>query len=152
MSVEENETIALGYFEAFVNKDLAWIDEHIAPDFVRHDPGLPFEVRGPEGVKELNSAFHMAFPDLRLDIEDVIAEGGKVLVRLAIRASHRGELAEIPPTGKEVDVPVMDLFRIADGRLAEHWAIIDNLGMMQQLGVIPAPDEAATGITGRLRE
>ncbi len=91
-------------------------------------------------------------PDLRLDIEDVIAEGDKVLMRRAIRATHQGELAEIPPTGKEVDVAVLDLFRIADGQLTEHWAVIDNLGMMQQLDVIPAPDEAATGITGRLRE
>ncbi len=136
MSVEENKAIARDYFEAIANKDLAWIDDHIAPDFVRHDPGLPFEVRGPEGVKHLNSVFLTAFPDLRLDIEDVIGEGDKVLVRLTIRGTHQGELMEIPPTGNEVEVGVLDLFRIADGRLAEHWAMIDNLGMMQQLGAI----------------
>ncbi len=136
MPVEENKAIARGYFEAFADKDLAWIDDHIAPDFVRHDPGLPFEVRGPEGVRELNSVFLTAFPDLRLDVEDVIGEGDKVLVRLTIRGTHQGELMEIPPTGKEVEVGVLDLFRIVDARLVEHWAAIDNLGMMQQLGVI----------------
>lgn len=136
MSVEENKAIVRDYFEAFANKDLAWIDEHIAPDFVRHDPGLPFEVRGPEGVRHLNSVLLTAFPDLRLDIEDVVAEEDKVLARLTIRATHQGDFMDIPPTGKEVEVSVLDLFRIADGRLEEHWAMIDNLGMMQQLGVI----------------
>lgn len=136
MSVEENKAIARDYFEAFANKNLVWIDEHIAPDFVRHDPGLPFKVRGPEGVRHLNSVLLTAFPDLRLDIEDVVSEGDKVLARLTIRATHQGEFMDIPPTGKEVEVGVLDLFRIADGRLEEHWAMIDNLGMMQQLGVI----------------
>ncbi len=136
MSVEENKVIARDYFEAFANKDLAWIDEHIAPDFVRHDPGLPFEVRGPEGVRHLTSVFLTAFPDLRLDVEDVIGEGEKVLVRLTIRGRHQGQFMDLPPTGKEVDVGVLDLFRIVDGKLVEHWAAIDNLGMMRQLGVI----------------
>lgn len=136
MSVEENKAIVRDYFEAFTNKDLAWIDEHIAPDFVRHDPGLPFEVRGPEGVRHLNSVLLTAFPDLRLDLEDVVGEGDKVLARLTIRATHQGEFMDIPPTGKEVEVGVLDLFLIADGRLEEHWAMIDNLGMMRQLGVI----------------
>lgn len=136
MSLEENKAIARDYFAAFANKDLVWIDEHIAPDFVRHDPGLPFEVRGPEGVRHLNSVLLTAFPDLRIDVEDVVAEGDKVLARLTLRATHQGEFMDIPPTGKEVEVGVLDLFRIADGRLEEHWAMIDNLGMMQQLGVI----------------
>lgn len=134
--VETNKATARHYFEAFANKDLAWLDEHIAPDFVRHDPGLPFEVHGPEGVRHLNSVFLTAFPDLRLDVEDVIGEGEKVLVRLTIRGTHQGELMEIPPTGREVEVGVLDLFHIADGKLAEHWAAIDNLGLMRQLGVI----------------
>lgn len=136
MPVEKNKAIARDYFEAFADKDLAWVDDHIAPNFVRHDPGLPFEVRGPEGVRQLADVFHTAFPDLRLDIEDVIGEGDKVLVRLTIRATHQGELMEIPASGRKVEVGVLDLFRIADGRIQEHWAAMDNLGMMQQLGAI----------------
>ncbi|MGH3087748.1 MAG: ester cyclase [Rubrobacteraceae bacterium] len=134
MSVEENKVMVREYFEAFAGGDLGWMDSHIAPDFVRHDPGLPFEVRGPEGVRHLNSVLLTAFPDMRLDVEDVICEGDKVLARLTIHATHRGEFMEIPPTGNEVEVPVLDLFRIADGKLVEHWAAIDNLGMMRQLG------------------
>lgn len=140
-SAEANKAIARKYFEAFAEGDLAWLDGHIAPDFIRHDPGLPFEVRGPEGVRHLNSVFLTAFPDLRLDVEDVIGEGQKVLVRLTIRGTHQGELMEIEPTGKEVEVGVLDLFHIADGKLTEHWAAIDNLGLMQQLGVVPAPGQ-----------
>lgn len=90
------KAIARDYFEAFTNKNLTWIDEYIAPDFVRHDPGLPFEARGPEGVRHLNSVLLTAFPDLRLDIEDVVAEGDKVLVRLALRGTHQGEFMDIP--------------------------------------------------------
>lgn len=142
MPVEANKAIAREYFEAFVSRDVAWMDEHIAPEFIRHDPGLPFEVRGPEGVKHLNSVFFSAFPDLRLEVEDVIAEGEKVLARLTIRGTHRGELMGTSPTGKEVEVGVLDLFRIADGKLAEHWAAIDNLGLMRQLGVVPGPGQS----------
>lgn len=134
MSVEENKVLVREYFEAFTNTDLAWMDERIAPDFVRHDPGLPFEVRGPEGVKRLNSVLLTAFPDIRLDVEDEIGEGDEVLARLTMRGTHSGEFMDIPPTGNEVEVPVLDLFRIADGRLVEHWAAMDNLGMMRQLG------------------
>ena len=133
MSVEENKALARGYFEAFVRNDHAWMDEHIAPDFVRHDPGLSFEVRGPEGVKQLGTVLLDPFPDMRLDIEDEVGEGDKVLMRLTLRATHQGEFAEIPPTGKEVEVGVLDLFRISGGKLQEQWAMIDNLGLMQQL-------------------
>lgn len=140
-SAEANKAIAREYFEAFAGGDLDWLDGHVAPDFIRHDPGLPFEVRGPEGVRRLNSAFLTAFPDLRLDVEDVIGEGEKVLARLTIRGTHLGELMEIEPTGKEVEVGVLDLFRIADGKLAEHWAAIDNLGLMQQIGPFAEPGQ-----------
>lgn len=72
---------------------------------------------------------------MRLDIEDVVAEGEKVLVRLTIRGTHRGELMGVAPTGRPVEVAVLDLFRIRGGRIAEHWALLDNLGMLRQLGV-----------------
>lgn len=133
MSVEENKALARGYFEAFLSNDHAWMDEHIAPEFVRHDPGLPFEVRGPEGVKQLGPALLDPFPDMQLDIEDEVAEGDKVLIRLTLRATHQGEFAEIPPTGRKVEVGVLDLFRISDGKLREQWAMIDSMGLMQQI-------------------
>ena len=143
MSVEETKAVALRYLDAFAAGDLAALDECVAPNYVRHDPGLPFEVRGPEGVKQLVTALRAGLPDFQNTIEDVIAEGDKVLVRLATRAIHRGELLGIPPTGKAVTVTVMDLFRVADRKIAEQWVARDDLGMMQQLGIIPAPGQAA---------
>ena len=135
MSLEANKQLARDYFKAFLAKDVAWFKEHIEPGFRRHDPGLPFEVVGPHGVERLADALLPAIPDMRLDIEDVVAEGEKVLVRLTIRGTHGGELLGIAPTGRSLEVAVLDLFHIHDGKLAEHWALLDNLGMLKQLGV-----------------
>jgi predicted ester cyclase len=135
MSLEANKKLARDYFKAFLSKDTAWFREHIEPGFRRHDPGLPFEVVGPQGVERLADALLPAIPDMRLDIEDVIAEGEKVLVRLVIRGTQQGELFGIPPTSRAIEVAVLDLFHIRNGRLVEHWALLDNLGMLRQLGV-----------------
>lgn len=134
-SAEENKQLARDYFAAFLARDEGWWREHIAPEFVRHDPGLPFEVRGPEGVKQLADALHPGIPDMRLPIEDVIAEGEKVLVRLRVIGTHGGELMGIPATGRPIDIAVLDLFEFRDGTLVEHWASLDNLGLLKQLGV-----------------
>ena len=114
---------------------MAWFRERIEPGFRRHDPGLPFEVVGLQGVERLADALLPAIPDMRLDIEDVVAEGEKVLVRLTIHGTHRGELLGIAPTGRTLQVAVLDLFHIRGGRLVEHWALLDNLGRLRQLGM-----------------
>ena len=135
MSMEDNKQLARDYFKAFLAKDVGWFRDHIEPGFRRHDPGLPFEVVGPQGVEQLADALLPAIPALRLDIEDVVAEGEKVLVRLTIHGTHGGELLGIPPTGRTLKIAVLDLVHIRGGRLAEHWALLDNLGMLRQLGV-----------------
>jgi ketosteroid isomerase-like protein len=131
MSLGASKQLARGCFEAFLAKDVAWFKEHIEPGFRRHDPGLPFEVVGPQGVERLADALLPALPD----IEDVVAEGEKVLVRLTIRGTHQGELLGIAPTGRAVEVAVLDLFHVRGGKLVEHWALLDNLGLLKQLGV-----------------
>ncbi len=141
MSVEENKAAVRRYLEAFATGDVAVLDDCIAPTYVRHDPGLPFQVRGPEGVKHFVSALQAGFSGFHATIEDVIAEGDRVLVRLTTGGRHQGELLGIPPTGMDVTVEVMDLFRIAEGKIAEQWVARDDLGMLQQLGVIPAPGQ-----------
>ena len=135
---EANKQLARDYFTAFLAADEAWWAEHIAPGFRRHDPGLPFEVVGPAGVKRLADPLLPGIHDLELPIEDVIAEGEKVLVRLRVKGTHGGELMGVPPTGRPIDIAVLDLFAIRDGQLVEHWALLDNLGMLKQLGALPA--------------
>lgn len=134
-TLEANKQLARDYFTAFLAADETWWRAHIAPDFRRHDPGLPFEVVGPGGVRQLADALLPGIPDLELPIEDVIAEGDKVLVRLRVRGTHGGELMGVPATGNRIDIAVLDLFQFRDGMLIEHWALLDNLGLLRQLGV-----------------
>ena len=132
---DANKQLARDYFKAFLAADETWWRSHIAGDFRRHDPGLPFEVIGPEGVKRLADALLPGIPDLELPIEDMIAEGEKVLVRLRVRGTHGGDLLGIAATGRKIDIGVLDLFQFRKGRLIEHWASLDNLGLLRQLGV-----------------
>lgn len=139
MSVQEsNKQLCRDYFRAFLAGDTRWMERHIAPTFVRHDPGLPFEVRGPQGVAALHDVLMPAFPDMELPLEDFVAEGEKVLVRLRVKGTHTGAFGDMPATGRRIDIGVLDLFQIRDGVLVEHWALLDNLGMMKQLGALPS--------------
>lgn len=138
MDLESNKQLCRDYFTAFLARDTAWMDRHIAADFLRHDPGLPFEVRGPAGVAQLHDALLPAFPDMTLPLEDFVAEGDKVLVRLRVKGTHAGTFGDMAPTGRAIDIAVLDLFQIRDGILVEHWALLDNLGMLRQLGALPA--------------
>jgi predicted ester cyclase len=137
-TTDTNKQICRDYFKAFLTRDAGWMQKHVAKTFVRHDPGLDFEVRGPEGVLQLHDVLMPAFPDMRLDLEDLVAEGEKVLVRLVIRATHTGPFGAMAATGRTIRVPVLDLFQVRDGVLIEHWAQLDNLGMLKQLGALPA--------------
>lgn len=134
---DRNKQIARDYFKAFATQDREWLDAHVAPDYVRRDTTLPFEVVGPEGVIRLGDLLLGAFSEIDLDIQDVIAEGDKVLVRLIFRGVHSGPLGDYQATGKRFEVGVLDLFRIENGKIAEQWPAIDNLGLQQQIGLIP---------------
>ena len=85
--------------------------------------------------------FLAAFPDLHVTIEDVVAEGDRVVVRTTYTGTHQADLQGIPATGKTVSESAITIFRLANGKIAEGWLVADNLGLMQQLGVIPAPQE-----------
>ena len=140
MSPESLKAVARGYLAAVAANDTAAIDRYVAPGYVRHDPGLPTPVLGPAGVKRHTAALHRAFPDFRIEEHDVVAERDRVLVRLTIRGSHRGEFAGAAPTGRAVAMEKMDLFRIAGGQVAEQWVAADALGLLRQLGVGPSLD------------
>ncbi len=109
----------------------------LADGFVEHEvaPGL---APTKEGVQEFFRIYRAAFPDLRMDPEDVVASGDKVVARVRATGTHEGEFMGMPPTGKRIDVQLIDIMRFADdGRVHEHWGVVDMLAMMQQLGVVP---------------
>ena len=120
----------------------AVIDVLVAADFVGHDPALPEPMRGPAGLKQFFDDFLAAFPDGSQTIETQLAEGDYVATRWTGRGTHKGELMGIPATGKQVTVSGITISRLSDGKVAEEWATWDTLGMMQQLGAVPAPTTA----------
>ena len=136
---EENKAIFRRFVEEGFNQgDLDVFNELVAPDFVNHSapPGVP-PTR--EGWKQLAGMFRAAFPDMHLHIEDEIAEGDRVTTRFTAHGTHQGELMGIPATGKEVNVGGINIARIAGGKIMERWEEFDTMGMMVQLGVVPAP-------------
>ena len=135
---EENKAIVRRWVEAFNEGNLDAVDELVTDSYVRHDPNAP-EVRGPEKEKSLIAMYRSAFPDLHFTVQDMVAEGDRVVTRIGIRATHKGELLGIPATEKQLAFTAMELYRIADGKIEEQWVNVDTLGMMQQLGAIPIP-------------
>jgi steroid delta-isomerase-like uncharacterized protein len=117
--------------------------ELIAADAVGHDPAQPQPTTGPEGVIEGARGYRDAFPDLRLTVEQTIAEGDYVATRWTARGTHNGELFGIAPTGKEGTVTGMTIDRWKDGKVIESWTNWDTLGLLQQLGVVPAAMQTA---------
>ena len=143
MSAEENKALARQFIEAGFSKgNLAVADAIIAPNFVNHDPGTPPLPTGPEGYKQLVTAYRTGYPDLQLTVDDLFAEGDKVGVRWTARGTHTGQLGDIPPTGKQAMITGISVLTIAGGKVAAQHTNWDTLGMLQQLGVIPAPGQA----------
>ncbi len=124
------------YDELFNRGDLAGVEEIIAPDFHNHE-APPGQDRGPDSMRGLVAMLRTAFPDLHFEIEEVIAEGDTVAGRLTMTGTHRGPLMGLPATGRSVRQDHMHFVRFRDGKAVEHWGVRDDLGMMQQLGVIP---------------
>jgi len=144
MSADENKQLFRRFIEEVANQGkIAVVDELVTADMIEHEeiPGIP---RNREGVKQAFTLFRTAFPDLQVTIEDLIAEGDQVVGRETWRGTHRGAFMEIPPTGKQVEFAAIDIVRIANGKMVEHWGQTDMLGMLQQLGVVPAPEQAST--------
>jgi predicted ester cyclase len=146
MSMQENKDLIRRAFATFdEQQNMAALNKFTAPDYIAHFPGVP----GPldrEGMKQFGNSFYAAFPGLRHQFEEVIAEGDKVAVRMMVRGIHTASLigpgGTIPPTNKQMAISAMNIFRVEDGKVVEHWAEFDMLGMLQQLGIIPPPEAA----------
>jgi len=138
MSIEENKALFRRWFDDVVNdNDYSAIDELLAPDYVSHFPGAPPVDR--DGHKGMVELFACAFPDWKEQIHDVIAEGDKVVIRVTAGGTHEGEFQGMQATGKVVTITGIGIARVENGRIAESWWDFDAMGLMQQLGAIPAP-------------
>jgi steroid delta-isomerase-like uncharacterized protein len=141
---EQNKAVVRRVLEEVWNEgNLALIDELVEATHVDHDspPGLP---SGSAGMKQFVSMFRTAFPDLHSIVEDQVAEGDKVVTRWTAAGTHRGSLMGIPATGKEVTMTGITINRLAGGKVVETWNTFDQLGLMQQLGVVPPPGQAGS--------
>ncbi len=126
-------------YELISAGDIDGFGDQLAEDFVEHEemPGLE---PGKDGVKQMFWMYKAAFPDLRMEAEDVLVDGDRAVARVRATGTHQGEFMGLPATGKSVDVQLIDITRFGDDGLAhEHWGVFDALGMMQQLGAIPPP-------------
>jgi steroid delta-isomerase-like uncharacterized protein len=115
------------------------IDELVERDALIRTP-LPLDSTGRDKLKEVFGRLHQAFPDLRVTIEDLIAEGDKVVARNSVTGTHQGDYMGIPPTGKSVTYNEIFIFRFVAGRVAETWGVVDVFAQMRQLGLAPATD------------
>lgn len=135
---EENKTLARRWIEDLWNKgNLSVADEVLAPTYVHIDPSTPDLGAGPEGEKKRVTLYRTAFPDLHLNIDDLIAESDKVVIRWTCRGTHRGDLSGIGPTGKPITLTGVSFCRFANGKAVEGRVNWDALGMFQQLGIVP---------------
>jgi steroid delta-isomerase-like uncharacterized protein len=126
-------------YELISRGDIDGFGDQVADDFVEHEENPGFE-RSKAGVIQMFRAYRAAFPDLRMEAEDVLVDGDKVVARVRATGTHQGEFMGMPATGNSVDVQLIDIMRFGEDGLAhEHWGVFDALGMMQQLGAIEAP-------------
>jgi steroid delta-isomerase-like uncharacterized protein len=138
MSTEANKELVRRYYDEVHNgRNYDRVEDLVAPDFKEHDP-LPGQGAGREGMKDRDKML-AAHLDVRFTVEDIIAEGEKVVVRWRNHGTHIGEFLGIPPTGKEFSVEGINVYRVIDGKLAEGWGVVDVFGQLLQLGVIPSP-------------
>lgn len=145
MQEERNKAIMRRFIAEYqTGGDEAVLADTIAADVVDHSrpPGI---APGIEGVRQQFDGFRRAFPDFRATVLDMVAEGDRVVTYKAFHGTHEGELMGIPATGRTVEILVIDIVRLAGGQVVEHWNVVDRLGLMQQLGALPAPEAAAAG-------
>jgi steroid delta-isomerase-like uncharacterized protein len=139
MSEAQNKEVTRRFSaEVWGEGNAALADELIAPDLVEHTP-FPAPTPGLEGHKQVLAMFRSAFPDLKVTVDDVIAEGDLTYLNWHGDGTHTGEMMGIPATGKTVHVTGMDILRLENGKIKERWAEISAFALMMQLGVIPAP-------------
>ena len=142
MSIEENKAVVRRYYDEVLNqRKVDVLDQLAVEDYIEHDP-FPGQGNGRADLKARAKLLHDAFNPLSFTIQDVIAEGDKVVVRWTNAGTDKGGFLGAPATGKDFGTTGIDIYTVPDGRLAEHWHVVDLLTQMQQMGVIPALEGA----------
>jgi steroid delta-isomerase-like uncharacterized protein len=139
---QANEELSRRFTELFSTGDEARAEEILSPDVVFHGTGGDGELRGVDALKGFVAGYRRAFPDANSTVEDQIAEGDKVVTRWRARGTHSGPLGPIAATEREFEMDGVTIERIAGGRIAEVWVARDELGLLQQLGVLAEPEPA----------
>jgi steroid delta-isomerase-like uncharacterized protein len=142
MSVEDNKAVVRRFYqEVFNARNLDALEELLVPDGVDHT----FGSQSTEQVKQFFAMVYQAFPDLQVEVHDVVAEGDLVAVRSTYTGTHQGEFLGIPATGKQATTNGVEFFRMQDGKQAEHWGGADTFSFLVQVGVMPGPGTAGPG-------
>jgi steroid delta-isomerase-like uncharacterized protein len=139
MSAEQNKALARRFYEVFNSGNVEPLDAVVPVNYIQHTPGVP---PGRDGVQMFMGMFRAAFPDVHLHTEDLLADGDRVVGRWTVHGTQQGEIFNIPATGKAIHLTGIDIWRVENGLLAEHWDAWNQLGMMQQLGVMPGPGQS----------
>jgi steroid delta-isomerase-like uncharacterized protein len=135
MSIEDNKTLVRGFIDAlFTDGDLSATDTFLAPSFVNHDPPVGVSPDA-EGMRMAGSMFRKAFPDWHSELHALIAEDDIVVERFTASGTQQGELMGVPPTGKHIELQGINIFRVRDGQITERWGRLDELALLQQLGL-----------------
>ena len=134
MTTDDNKALVQQFFEQVINqRNLAALDQFVPPGGVNHTvpPGMPQE------TNQFVGQYLNAFPDGQVTVEDLLADGDKVVAHVSFHGTHQGALRGMAPTGKPITLMGIHIFRIANGKLVEHWGLMDRLAALQQLGVVP---------------
>ena len=138
MSIEQNKALVRKHLDLINGKDLDVALAELSTDFVDHAL-RPEMGKGVEGTRRFFNMQYAAFPDMHATLDDIIAEDHKVVTRMTVRGTNTGSFMGMPPTGKSATWSFIDIFRIAEGKIAEHWVEMDSVVLMQQLGLVPPP-------------
>jgi steroid delta-isomerase-like uncharacterized protein len=139
MSGEENKAVIRRYIEVgWSTGDMRAVEDAIDPGYRRHQPNMVMPVESEKDLEQLIGMYRAGVPDLDIRIQHIVGEGDWIYTRVICKGTHTGELAGIPPTGKSLEFTASDIFQMADGKVVESWHNVDDLGLLQQIGVIPS--------------
>lgn len=142
MTIELNKLLMRKFAEFINSASNQLAEELISPEAIFFVPGRPEPMRGPAGYLAIIGMMRAGFPDIQWSLDEVIAEGDKVAARFTMRGLHQGEFFGVPPSGKRIEVKAMNFYRIADGKFVEEHGQPDLLGLLQQIGAVPAQKSA----------